>query len=92
MKFEKIEYFLKKAGFQLTHEGVGFGEVEGCPSYLYQKNILGSTPQMIQLAVSGENKEDIHPVYSDNVPKLVRDSVNNIINNNMIESANIIRF
>ncbi|KTD02286.1 hypothetical protein OQJ19_03210 [Fluoribacter gormanii] len=89
MKFEKIEHFIKKAGFQLIHQGMGFGLVEGRPSYLYQKDIVGSTPQMIQLAVSRENKEDIQPIFSENVPKLVRDSVDNIINNNTTESETL---
>lgn len=92
MKFEIIEQFLNKAGFHFIQEGIGSGAVKGRPSYLYQKNISGSTPQMVQLAVSSENKDSICPIFSINVPQQVRDSIYNIINDREIEQENIMGF
>ncbi len=91
MKFEQIENFIKKAGFQFIHEGMGFGQVEGRPSYLYQKNVLGRAPQTIQLAVSKENKDDIRPIFSNNVPEQVRDSVYRIIDERVMELEHAMR-
>ncbi|MCE0722918.1 MULTISPECIES: hypothetical protein [Legionella] len=90
MKFERIEAFLNKAGFMFMNQGAGVGIVEGRPSYLYQKNITGSRSQMIQLAVSRENKDDIHLIFSNNVPRQVRDSIYKIINETTLDSENTI--
>ncbi|KTD72626.1 hypothetical protein [Legionella tucsonensis] len=90
MKFERIEAFLNKAGFMFINQGTGVGVVEGRPSYLYQKNITGSRSQMIQLAVSRGNKDDIHLIFSKNVPKQVRDSLYKIINENTLDSENAV--
>lgn len=91
MKFEKIEAFLKKAGFRFIGQGVGVGIVEERPSYLYQKNITGNNPQMIQLAVSRVNKDDIRLIFSNNVPERIRDSIYNITNENVLDNENTIK-
>ena len=92
MKFEKIEQFLHKAGFQFIQEGIGFGAVKGRPAYLYQKNISGNTPQMIQLTTASENKDDVYPIFSINVPQKVRDSIYNILNDRVIEQEHVMEF
>ncbi|KTD42316.1 hypothetical protein [Legionella parisiensis] len=91
MKFEKIETFLNRAGFRFIGQGEGVGAVTGRPSHLYQKNVTGSTPQMVQLAVSRADRDDIRLIFSNNVPQLVRDSIYNIFNENVLDNENTIR-
>ncbi|HHT0593213.1 TPA: hypothetical protein ACTXXA_002679 [Legionella anisa] len=88
MKFEKIEAFLNKAGFVFMNQGTGIGAAAGRPSYLYQKYITGGRPQMIQLAVSSVNQEDVRLIFSNNVPQQVRNSINDIINEQKLDSKN----
>ncbi|CAM3134283.1 hypothetical protein LEAN103870_17730 [Legionella anisa] len=68
------------------NQGTGIGAVAGRPSYLYQKNITGGRPQMIQLAVSSVNQEDIRLIFSNNVSQQVRNSINDIINEHELDS------